>query len=86
MNERKPRTDGMLDVAAAMTPDPEVVHVDHSLVETAARMRDCDVGLMFVVDGDQLMGAVTDRDICCRAVAGMRGWREGRQWPSGQLI
>lgn len=70
MNERKPRMDEMLHVAAAMTPDPEVVHVDHTLVETAARMRDRDVGLMFAVDGDQLVGVLTDRDICCRAVAG----------------
>ena len=56
-------------VSAIMTPDPDVLHVDHTLVEAAARMRDLDVGLMFVVDGDQLVGALTDRDVCCRAVA-----------------
>lgn len=60
---------GTTGVSAVMTPDPEVLHVDHSLVEAAGRMRDLDVGLMFVVDGDQLVGAVTDRDFCCRAVA-----------------
>jgi len=50
-------------VSAIMTPDPDVLHVDHTLVEAAARMRDLDVGLMFVVDGDQLVGALTDRDV-----------------------
>jgi len=70
MNERDEKTTGTSGVLLAMTPDPEVVHVDHTLVEAAARMRDCDVGLMFAVDGDQLVGTVTDRDICCRAVAG----------------
>ncbi len=69
MNQDRKDTTAVGDVAAAMTPDPEVVHVDHTLVEAAARMRDHDVGLMFVVDGDQLVGAITDRDICCRAVA-----------------
>lgn len=69
LNQDNRETTAVVDVAAAMTPDPEVVHVDHTLVEAAARMRDHDVGLMFVVDGDQLVGAITDRDICCRAVA-----------------
>jgi len=72
MNDRKKGTTEIPDVAAVMTPDPQVAHVDHTLVEAAARLRDFDVGLMFVVDGDQLVGAVTDRDICCRAVASAR--------------
>lgn len=60
---------GERSVGAIMTPDPEVLHVDHSVFEAAARMRDLDVGLMFVCDGDQVVGALTDRDICCRTVA-----------------
>lgn len=69
MKQRKGQTMTTPAVADVMTPDPNVVHVDHTLTEAAARMRDNDVGLMFVVDGDQLVGALTDRDICCRAVA-----------------
>lgn len=69
MKERKGQTKTTSTLADVMTPNPDVVHVDHSLAEAAARMRDNDVGLMFVVDGDQLVGALTDRDICCRAAA-----------------
>lgn len=69
MKQRKGQTKKTPEIADVMTPNPNVVHVDHTLAEAAARMRDNDVGLLFVVDGDQLVGALTDRDICCRAVA-----------------
>lgn len=58
-----------MKIGAIMTPDPEVLYVDHSMSEAAARMRDLDVGLMFVCDGDQVVGALSDRDICCRGAA-----------------
>lgn len=71
--ERKAETDSSntsdAKVGAIMTPDPEVLYVDHSVTEAAARMRDLDVGLMFVCDGDQVVGALSDRDICCRGAA-----------------
>lgn len=70
MNDRTDNKTDARTVDTAMTPDPETVHVDNTLAEAAARMRDRDVGLLFVVDGDQLVGTVTDRDVCCRAVAG----------------
>jgi len=36
-------------------------------------MRDADVGILPVTDGNQLLGVITDRDICMRVVA------EGRE-------
>ena len=41
------------------------VHVDQPLVEAARRMRDAGVGALLVLDGDELVGVVTDRDLVC---------------------
>ena len=41
-------------------------------------MRDDDVGLVPVVDGDRLVGTVTDRDIAIRVVAEERDPRHDR--------
>src|SRR6185503_21011874 len=40
-----------------------------SLVEAARQMRFADIGDVIVVDGDQVRGIVTDRDIVIRALA-----------------
>jgi len=56
-------------VAEIMTTNPEVVHVDSSAMEAAARMARKEVGLLFVLDGDKLVGTVTDRDITVRCTA-----------------
>jgi CBS domain-containing protein len=56
-------------VKQVMCRDPAVVHVDQPLVEAARRMRGGDVGALFVVDGDELVGMVTDRDLVLRGVA-----------------
>src|SRR5438128_675075 len=52
-----------------MSRQPIVAHVDHSLAEVAKRMRDADTGAMPVVDGDELVGVVTDRDLVVRGIA-----------------
>jgi len=52
-----------------MTPNVEVARPDMPLREAAARMREINVGVMPVVDGEQLVGILTDRDIAVRAVA-----------------
>ena len=52
-----------------MSRDPVVAHVDAPLREAAHRMQMADVGAIFVVDGDELVGVVTDRDLVTRAVA-----------------
>ena len=58
--------------ADIMTAEPEAVGPDTTLAEVAQKMRDLDVGIIPVVDGDQsrrLRGVVTDRDITIRATA-----------------
>src|SRR4051812_16290534 len=45
------------------------VHPDTSLRDAADLMKELDVGVLPVCDGDQLHGMVTDRDITVRAVA-----------------
>lgn len=52
-----------------MTENPKTVRSDATVAEAARVMRDGDVGLVPVVDGDRLVGTVTDRDIAIRVVA-----------------
>ena len=49
--------------------EARTVSSDATVVEAARVMRDDDVGLVPVVDGDRLVGTVTDRDIAIRVVA-----------------
>ncbi|HUC67684.1 MAG TPA: CBS domain-containing protein [Stellaceae bacterium] len=59
----------MARVKEIMAREPVIVHVDHSLTEAATRMKEADVGALFVVDGDELVGVVTDRDLVIRGIA-----------------
>jgi CBS domain-containing protein len=59
----------MARVKDIMAREPATVHVDHSLAEAAMRMKEADVGALFVVDGDELVGVVTDRDLVIRGIA-----------------
>jgi CBS domain-containing protein len=52
-----------------MTENPKTVSSVATVVEATRVMRDDDVGLVPVVDGDRLVGTVTDRDIAIRVVA-----------------
>ena len=52
-----------------MTDDPITLEPSASARQAAERMREADVGAMLIVDGDELKGLVTDRDIVVRAVA-----------------
>ncbi len=52
-----------------MTENPRTVGADDPIVEAARIMRDEDVGLVPVVEGERLVGTVTDRDIALRIVA-----------------
>jgi CBS domain-containing protein len=52
-----------------MTRDVEVIGSNARLREAAAKMKDLDVGLIPVCDGDELKGTLTDRDITVRATA-----------------
>lgn len=55
-----------------MTADVEGVHENVSLQEAAQKMRDLNVGLVPIYDGDRLVGMLSDRDITVRATA--KGW------------
>jgi len=52
-----------------MTPEVERLPKDASIQEVAQKMKEIDVGMIPVYDGDRLVGMVTDRDIILRVVA-----------------
>ena len=52
-----------------MTVKPRTVKTGDSVVEAAKLMRGEDAGIAPIVDGDRLVGVVTDRDIAIRVVA-----------------
>jgi CBS domain-containing protein len=52
-----------------MTPNPRSVDSRASAVEAARVMRDENVGIVPMTEGDRLVGTVTDRDIAVRVVA-----------------
>ena len=53
----------------AMTSNPCAIDADKSTAYAAKMMRDEDVGFAPIVEGDQLVGTVTDRDIAVKVVA-----------------
>ena len=55
-----------------MTSNPTTIEPSTPIAEAARKMRDEDVGSLPIVDGDQLIGTITDRDITIRAVANGR--------------
>jgi CBS domain-containing protein len=56
-------------VQELMTRNPCSIDADKSVVYAAKMLRDEDVGLAPIVEGDRLVGTVTDRDIAIRVVA-----------------
>jgi CBS domain-containing protein len=56
-------------VEEIMTRDPRTVDADDPIVDAARTMRDSDIGDVVVMDGGQVGGIVTDRDIVVRGVA-----------------
>jgi CBS domain-containing protein len=58
-----------MKVKEIMTTDVEVTHPDETLQTAARKMRERDIGLLPVTDGDQLTGMLSDRDIILRATA-----------------
>ncbi len=68
----------MPSVRDVMTTDLRFCPTDGTLIDAARIMRDDDIGDVLVMDGDELVGIVTDRDIVVRAVADGRDPRETR--------
>lgn len=58
-----------MKVRDVMSKDVQVARPGDTLQEVARRMKDGDFGFMPVAEGDQLIGAITDRDIVVRALA-----------------
>jgi CBS domain-containing protein len=52
-----------------MTKNPRTVESGATVVDAARVMRDEDVGIVPVVEGEKLVGTVTDRDIAIRVAA-----------------
>ena len=52
-----------------MTSNPRTVESSAQITEVARIMRDEDTGVVPIVDGDRLVGTITDRDIAIRVVA-----------------
>ena len=55
-----------------MTPEPITVTPTMTIEQAARRMRDAGIGNVVVLNGGQITGILTDRDIVVRAVAD--GW------------
>lgn len=59
-------------VKEAMSTKVEAIAPKTTVRECARKMDQMDIGLLAVWEDGRLIGVVTDRDICCRAVAGGR--------------
>jgi CBS domain-containing protein len=56
-------------ITDSMSSNPCSIDADKSVVYAAKMMKDENVGLAPIVEGDRLVGTVTDRDIAIRVVA-----------------
>ena len=56
-------------IREAMTSNPCSVDAGKSVAYAAKMMRDEDVGIAPIVEGDRLVGVLTDRDVAVRVVA-----------------
>jgi CBS domain-containing protein len=56
-------------VEEVMTRDPRTVSASDMIVDAARVMNEADIGDVIVVEGDEIKGIVTDRDIVVRAIA-----------------
>jgi CBS domain-containing protein len=52
-----------------LTKDPQVISPDAMICEAARLMKQHDIGMLPVCDGERLVGSVTDRDLTIRGVA-----------------
>ncbi len=59
----------MPTVQDVMTTDPVTLDAGQPVLEAARRMKEHDIGDVIVVDGGQVCGVVTDRDIVVRVLA-----------------
>lgn len=62
-----------MKISEIMTRDVCLARPDHSVEDVARRMLAIDAGWLPVGEADQLVGAVTDRDIAVRAIGQGKG-------------
>lgn len=60
-------------IREAMTADPATVEPGTSAAEAARTMKSEDVGSLPIVEGERLVGVVTDRDLAIRILAEGKG-------------
>jgi CBS domain-containing protein len=60
---------GKKKISELMSPNPCAIEADKPVAYAARMMKDEDVGLAPIVQGDRLVGTLTDRDIVMRVVA-----------------
>lgn len=58
-----------MKVSKILTKNPQVISPEATICEAARTMRQFDIGMLPVCDGQRLVGSVTDRDLVIRAVA-----------------
>jgi CBS domain-containing protein len=56
------------NIRNVMYTNPIAMSSASTVAEAARRMREADIGDVIVLEGDQLYGIVTDRDIVVRAI------------------
>jgi CBS domain-containing protein len=66
----------MGQIRELMTVKPRTVKTGDSVVDAAKLMRGEDAGIAPIVDGDRLVGVITDRDIAVKVVAEGRDPKE----------
>jgi CBS domain-containing protein len=60
-------------IQEAMTPNPTTIEATTKAQEAARIMKSEDVGSLPIVEGDKLIGVVTDRDLAIRIIAEAKG-------------
>src|SRR5437867_7238185 len=68
-NYRSVAERSLMKVRDILTKDPEVIHPDSTICEAARKMKELDIGMLPVCDGDRLVGSLTDRDLTIRGIA-----------------
>ena len=58
-----------MKIRDVMTKDVQIARPSDTIQSVAKRMAEGDFGFLPVADGDQLIGAITDRDLTVRALA-----------------
>lgn len=59
----------MKQIKEAMVNRVKLIHPQDTILDAAKVMKEFDIGMMPVVEGERVVGAITDRDVCVRGTA-----------------